>query len=47
MASNTHEAAQRRKNKSEETESQDCIVNTDTHMQGARKSATSSTLSAE
>ena len=32
MASNTYEAAQRHKGKSEETESQDYTISTDTHI---------------
>ena len=39
MASNTHGVTQRRKDKSEETESQDCTVDTDTCMWGACKLA--------
>ena len=46
MTLNTHEAAQRREGKSEETESQDHIVGTDTCVQEAHKSAASLTLSA-
>ena len=41
MASNTHGAAQWHKDKSEETESQDYTVDTDTYMWGAHESATS------
>ena len=44
---NTHEAAQQCKGKSEETESQDYTVNTDTCVQGAHKSAASLTPLAE
>ena len=47
MALNTCEAAQRRKSKSEETESQDCTVDTDTYVQGVRELVVSLTLSAE
>ena len=47
MALNTHEAARWRKDESEETESQDCTMDTDTCMQGAHKSAVSLTLPAE
>ena len=43
MALNTHGAARRREGKSEETESQDCTVGTDTHVQGACESAASLT----
>ena len=39
MASNTCEAAQWCKGKSEETESQDYTVSTDTHVQGVHKLA--------
>ena len=47
MALNTRGAAWRREGKSEETESQDHTVGTDTHVQGAHKSAASLTFLAE
>ena len=43
MMLNTHEAAQQRKDKSEETESQDYTVNTNTYVWRACKSAVSLT----
>ena len=47
MALNTCGAAWQRKSESEETESQDCTVGTDTHMQEARELTASLTPSAE
>ena len=47
MALNTCGAAWQHEDKSEETESQDYTVGTDTYVQGVHKSATSLTSSAE